>query len=254
MGDAAGAVVGHGAAELLFGHILVGDGLDDVGPSDKHAGGIAGHEHEVRNRGGIDGAAGAGSEDGADLGDDAAGQRIAQENFRVAGEGHHAFLDPRASGIVQAHDGRAHAHGVVHDLTDLHRVRLGKRAAKHGEVLGENEHQAAVHAPIACDEPVADDPLFRHAEIGAAVGDVLIQLFERALITEKLDALAGRELAFLVLALAAFRAAAGFGERVALLQFFEWLLCVHLKFPLLSARERKAAAGCPRRRIALAIF
>ena len=58
-------------------------------------------------RGRIDGAAGARSHDGGDLRDHAAGQRVAQEDIGIAGERHHAFLDARAAGIVEADDGRA---------------------------------------------------------------------------------------------------------------------------------------------------
>ena len=83
---AAGGVVGHGAAEFLLGDFLVGDGLDDVGAGDEHVGSFAGHENEIGDRRRIDGAARAGAHDGADLRDDAAGQRVAQENIGVAGE------------------------------------------------------------------------------------------------------------------------------------------------------------------------
>src|SRR5712664_4832483 len=54
--NAAGGVVGHGAAELLLGDFFVRHGLDDVGTGDKHIGSVAGHENEVSNGGGIDGA------------------------------------------------------------------------------------------------------------------------------------------------------------------------------------------------------
>ena len=37
-----------------------------------------------------------------DLRNDAAVERVAQEDIRIAGERNHAFLDARAAGIVQA--------------------------------------------------------------------------------------------------------------------------------------------------------
>ena len=61
--------------------------------------------------------------------------------------------------------------------------------------------------------------LLVHAEVGAAVGDELVGLFEGAFVEQELDALARRQLALLVLARAALFAAAGFGQRVAALQF-----------------------------------
>ena len=60
-----------------------------------------------------------------------------------------------------------------------------------------------------------------HAEVGAAVGDELVDLFEAALVEQEQDALAGGELAFAVLAIAALRASALFGESVAAVEFEE---------------------------------
>ena len=105
-------VVGHGAAELVLGDLFVGDGLDDVGAGDEHVGGVVDHEDEVGDGGRIDGSAGAGAHDGGDLRDDAGGEGVAQEDVGVAGERHHAFLNARAAGVVEADDGRADAHGA----------------------------------------------------------------------------------------------------------------------------------------------
>src|SRR6266478_8214118 len=77
MRDAAGGVVGHGAAELLLGDFLVGDGLYDIGTGDEHVRRVAGHKNKIGDGGGIDGAAGARAHDRADLRDDAAGERVA---------------------------------------------------------------------------------------------------------------------------------------------------------------------------------
>ena len=52
----------------------------------------------------VDGAAGAGAHDGGDLGHDAGGQRVAQEDVGVAAEADDAFLDAGAAGVVQADD------------------------------------------------------------------------------------------------------------------------------------------------------
>ena len=185
------------------------------------------HQDEVGDRRGIDGAAGARAHDGRDLRHHAGSQHVAQKDVGIAGQRHHAFLNARAAGIVQADDRRAHAHGHVHDLDDLGGVGLRERAAEDGEVLREDEHQPAFDAAIAGEEAVAEVLLLVHAEVGAAVGDQLVGLFEGAFVEQELDALAGRHLALLVFAGAALFASAGFGERVAALQFGQFLFQVH---------------------------
>ena len=82
------------------------------------------HEDEVGDGGRVDGAARAGSHDGGDLGDDAAGQGVAQEDIGIAAEREDAFLDARAAGIIESDDRRSSLHREVHDLDDLLRVSL----------------------------------------------------------------------------------------------------------------------------------
>ena len=71
MADAADGVMSHGAAQVFLGDVFVGHGFDDVGPGDEHVAGGIHHEDEIGDGGRVDGAAGAGSHDGGDLGDHA---------------------------------------------------------------------------------------------------------------------------------------------------------------------------------------
>ena len=164
-------------------------------------------------------AAGARAHDGGDLRNHARGERVAQEDVGVAAERRHAFLDPRAPRVVEADDRRAELHRQVHDLHDLGGVGLRQRAAEDGEVLREGEHLAAVDQAVAADDAVAGHDLVGHAEVETAVGDELVELFERARIEQQIDPLASGQLAGLVLAAQPLRAAAllgaafEFGER-----------------------------------------
>ena len=103
--------------------------------------------------------------------------------------------------------GRAHLHREVHDLADLAGVRLGEAAAEDREVLGEDVHEAPVHASVAGHDAVAGHLLLGHAEVEAAVLDELVELLEGALVEQHQDALAGGELALAVLPLAPLGAA-----------------------------------------------
>ena len=107
-------------------------------------------------------------------------------------------------------------------FSDLLRVRLGERAAEHGEVLGEHEHGAAVHRAPAGDDAVARH-LRRlvHAEIGRAVLDEHVELLEGVLVHQELDALARGQLAAPVLRIDARLPAAEPGVRAPDLQLFE---------------------------------
>ena len=117
--------------------------------------------------------------------------------------------------------GRPGLEREIHDLADLLRVALGKRAAEDREILRKDIDQPAVYAAVAGHEAVSRHHLLVHTEIAAAVGDQLIEFLEGAFVEQQLDALAGGELALLVLARAALRPAALLGGRVAPPQFVE---------------------------------
>src|SRR6185312_13354126 len=121
---------------------------------------------------------------------------------------------------------RLHRH-VLH-LDDLLRVRLRQRAAEHGEVLGEQIDGAAVDRAPAGDDAVAGDFLLQHVE-----------LLERALVEQELDALAGGQLAALVLGLDAPFATAQPGLRPPRLKPVEDVLHRRLKTPARTPESSK---------------
>ena len=86
-------------------------------------------------------------------------------------------------------------HRHVLDLGDLLGMGLRQRAAEYGEILGEGEHGAAVDGAPAGDDAIAGDFRLVHAEIGRAMLDKHVELFERAFVHQQFEALAGSELA-----------------------------------------------------------
>lgn len=191
--------MGAGAAEFLHADVFAGDGLDDVGSGDEHVGGLVDHDHEVGDRGGVDGAAGAGAHDEADLRDDAGGVGVAAEDLAVHAERGDAFLDARAAGVVDADDGAAGFQGEVHHLDDLLAVDLAERAAEDGEVLGEDRDGAAFDGAVTGDDTVAVGAVGGQAEVGRAVPGELVQFGERSFVQEEFDPLTGGQLALFML-------------------------------------------------------
>ena len=89
-----------------------------------------------------------------------------------------------------------------------------KRAAEDGEILREDKDLAPVNQAVSGDETVAGNLLRLHPEIAAAMSDQLVELLERSVVEQKLDALARGHLAFFVLAFDSLGAATGFSRGV----------------------------------------
>src|SRR5262245_51889877 len=103
---------------------------------------------------------------------------------------------------------------------------LRQRAAEDGKILGEDVNDAAVDGAPAGDHAVARDLDLFHAEVGAAMLHVHVELLEGIFVHEKLDALARGELAAPVLRLDAGTTAADTRFRSSALQLVENFLHV----------------------------
>ena len=178
-----GAGLGHvgvGAAELLHGDVLAGDGLDDVGPGDEHLAGLVDHDHEVGQGGGVDVSTGGGAHDQRDLRDDAGGQDVVAEDPAVQAQRDDALLDARAGAVVDADERAAGLDRQFLDLDDLLAVHLAEAAAEHRGVLAEDAHVAAVDGAVAGDHAVAERTVVAEAEVGAAVPGQRVEFDERS--------------------------------------------------------------------------
>ena len=193
--------VGHGAAQVVVGHFLADDRLDDIGARDVHVALALDHEDPVGERRRIDGASRRGAHDGRDLGDVARADRVAVEDPAVTFQGGHAFLDAGAAGVVHCDEGLLGVLGHVHDLPDLAGVHLAEAPAGAGEVLGGGEDGAPVHVAEAADDGVGVDLLVAEAEEGGALLDEELHFLERSRVVELQKPLTGRHLARFVLLL-----------------------------------------------------
>ena len=146
---------------------------------------------------------------------------VEAEDLAVLAEGDDALLDARAARVEHADDRHAGLEGELHDLDDLLAGDLAERAAEDREVLRVDGDLAAVDGAGAGDDRVAVRPLLLHAERVGAVAHELVELDERALVEQLLDALAGGLLALGVLLLDRGLAARGHGLVVAHLEIGE---------------------------------
>jgi hypothetical protein len=117
-------------------------------------------------------------------------------------------------------------------------MRFRQRAAEHGEVFGEYKSLAAVDGAPAGDDAVAGHFRLLHAEFGGAVLDEHVELLERALVEQKLDALARGELAARMLRLDALLAAAELCARATFFEGVQNVLHCFRPLPRLCAPER----------------
>src|SRR5258705_7733061 len=97
-------------------------------------------------------------------------------------------------------------------------MRLRQRTAEHRKILGKHKSLAAVDGAPAGDDAVAGNLVLLHAEFGRAVLDEHVELLERALVEQKLNALPRGQFPASVLRLDAFFAAPELGAGAPLLE------------------------------------
>ena len=95
--------------------------------------------------------------------------------------------------------------------------------AENGKILREDIDQPAVDGAAAGHDAVTGDLLFGHAEFGAVMLHIHVELFEAAGIQQDIQPLARRQPALLVLGLDALFPTTHAGGGAAAFQFFQLL-------------------------------
>ena len=85
--------------------------------------------------------------------------------------------------------------GQVHHLVDLFGEHLAQSPAEDGEVLAEHAHPPAVDGAEAGDHPVGVGPVLLEPHPVGPVAGQHVQLLERAVVEQVVDALPGGHLA-----------------------------------------------------------
>src|SRR6266700_4963220 len=210
------AIVCCGAAEFFLGHVFMSHGLDHVGPRYEHVRCILDHDVEISDCRTVNGAAGAGTHDAADLWHNAACQSIAKKDICIAAKAYDAFLNAGAAGVIQTDNWRTDLHCEIHDFADLFRVRFGEGTAKDCEVLGEDKNFPAVDQAVAGHDSIAGINLIFQSKIMRTMLNKSVKLLKCSFIEEKIDAFTRRHLSRGMLLLNACGAAAGLSSSLAL--------------------------------------
>ena len=189
-------------------HLLAGHRGDHVRAGQVHLRGVAHHEHEVGQRGGVGRAARARAEDHADLRDDPGRRHVPAEDPAVPVEREHALLDARAAAVVQPDERGARGQREVHDFVDLLRVRRAERAAEDREILRVDEDLPTLDHARPGDHAVGVWPLRTREPTGLAP-PVGVELDEGTVVQQQLQPRAGGQLAQRGLAARGIRPLAG---------------------------------------------
>ena len=196
------------AAEFLHRDLFAEYGFDYFGAGDKHFRNVFDHEYEVGQRGRINGAAGAGTQDHRNLRDHAAGQRIAEENLPIAGQRVDPFLNTRSAGVVDSDQRNAHVQGIVHDFGDLTCMHEAERTAGNRKVLCEYGDRLAADHSGADNHAVTRKRFVLHTEIPAVVFHENVVFMERSLVQQCDDTLTRGEFSHRLLLFYGFGSAA----------------------------------------------
>ena len=147
----------------------------------------------------VGGPAGTGAADERNLRHRAGEHDVGVEDPAVAGQRVDALLDAGAAGVVDEDERAAALERQLHHVGDLEGVDLAGGAAEDGEVLAGEVDEPAVDGGGAGDDAVGRDLLAGQAEVDLAVLGEQADLLEAAGIDQGVDALAGGELALLLL-------------------------------------------------------
>ena len=165
-----------------------------------------------------------------DLRNNSGREHVALEHFAVTAKRCNSLLDARSARIEEADDRRPGSHCQILDFRDFLRVRLRERTSEYGEILGKGKNGTAVHRTPSGNNAVAWDLALVHAELGRTVLDKHVELLERALVHEQLQALSRRQLSPLVLGFDARLSSAGTRARAAVFELLQHLLHAPLSF------------------------
>lgn len=183
-------------AQVRGGDVLTGDLTDDIGTGDVHFGLAVHGNDEVGRHGCVHGAAGGLAHHDGDLRAAAAQRHLAAGDLGVHGQRGHRVLNAGAAGVLNTDNWAANLDGHIHDLSDLLAEGHTHGTAVDRLIVRVDAHRTAGDAPVARHHTIRVDGV--RVARGLAQG---ADFHERALVEQRVNALARRGPAGLVAAL-----------------------------------------------------
>ena len=199
MSNAALGGVGRRTSQFLVGDLLTGDCANDVRTGDIHVAYAVHHKDEVGNTRRVHRATGARSENDRNLGHHTGGECVGTKDLGVTVEREHPLLNPRATRIVDLHEGCAGLERELQRLGNTLGVFFSERSSQNGEILGREKNLPTVDETASADHAVSRQSPILEAERGRASFDVRLVFNETLLVEEKIEAFAGTQLTLFVL-------------------------------------------------------
>src|SRR3989442_5956184 len=100
------------------------------------------------------------------LGDNSRAKTVAKEYLSITAEADNPLLDSSSSRVVNPDDRDSGLEGEIHYFHHLPGEHFSQRASEDCEVVREQVHRSSVNLAIARYNPVAENLLLRHTEVG----------------------------------------------------------------------------------------
>ena len=118
------------------------------------------------------------------------------EHLAITGERVDAFLDARAAGILERHQGNTQLRRAFHHRHDFFGVHLADRTGRHREVLADCRHWTAIDKACPDHNAIGRQVFFLHAEIMAGMASESAGFLERVFLKQRVDTLTSTQQAF----------------------------------------------------------
>src|SRR2546425_11071609 len=178
--DSALSVVESCASKLFEINVLIENGFDDVWSRYEHVARLVDHYCEICHCRGIHRASRARTHHSRYLRDHSRGKDVAKEYLSITTQADNSFLDSGPARIVNPDNRDPSLEGEIHYFRHLPGEHFSEGASEDGEVVREQIDRSSVNLAITRYNPVAENLLLSHAEVGGLVNHEPVHFYKTA--------------------------------------------------------------------------